>query len=88
MAHELECLAFIAAATGQAGRAAALFGAAEALRAALGAPMTVMEHREYEQAVAQLRAQTDPAIVEAAWARGRALTMEEAVAYALSEGGD
>ncbi len=47
--------------------------------------MSAIERREYEAAVAQLRAQAEPAIVEAAWARGRALTMEEAVAYALAE---
>lgn len=50
--------------------------------------MTVMERRESEAAVAQLRAQAEPAIVEAAWARGRALSMEEAVAYALAEGAE
>jgi tetratricopeptide (TPR) repeat protein len=83
MAHELECLAFIAAAIGQAERAAALFGAAEALREVLGTPMTAYERREYDQAVAQLRAQTNEATLKAAWARGRALSLEAAVAYAL-----
>jgi tetratricopeptide (TPR) repeat protein len=87
MAHELECLAFIAAASAHADaeRAAALFGAAEALREALGAPMTAYERREYDHAVAQLRAQTDEVTLTAAWARGRALSLDEAVAYALQE---
>jgi tetratricopeptide (TPR) repeat protein len=88
MAHELECLAFIAVATGQAERAAALFGAAEALREVLDTPMTAYERREYDQAVAQVRAQTEPALVEAAWARGRALTLDDAVKYALAEGSE
>jgi len=83
MAHELECLAFIATASDQRERGATLFGAAEALREALGAPMTAYERREYDQAVTQLRAQTEPAVVDAAWARVRALTLEAAVAYAL-----
>ena len=85
VAYELECLACIARAVGPAERAAQLFGAAEALRERIGSSMTPTERREYDQAVAQLRAQAEPALVEAAWARGRALTLEEAVAYALAK---
>ena len=88
MAHELECLAFIAAASGQPERGATLFGAAEALREALATPMTAYERREYDQTVAQLRAQTKEATLAASWARGRALTLEAAVSYALAGGGD
>lgn len=65
-----------------------LFGADEALSDQIGAPMTAMERREYDQAVAQLRARTEPALVEAAWARGRALGLDEAVAYALAAGSE
>ena len=45
-----------------------------------------MYRPEYDQAVVQLRARAEPAVMEAAWARGRALTMNEAVAYALAKG--
>ncbi|HEY6073938.1 MAG TPA: hypothetical protein VIV15_11230, partial [Anaerolineales bacterium] len=87
VAHELECLGFIAAAGGHAyaERAATLLGAAEALREAIGSPMTTSERREYDPVVAQLRAGAEQAPVEAAWARGRALTLDEAVVYALAE---
>jgi hypothetical protein len=85
VAYGLECLAYIAAATEQRERAAQLFGAAEALRERIGSTMSAIERREYEAAVAQLGAQAEPAIDEAAWARGRALTLEEAVTYALAE---
>jgi hypothetical protein len=83
IAHELECFGFIAGAQGQAGRAATLLGAAEALRAANGTPMTQMERGEYDQAVAQLRTQLAGADFEAAWAAGRAMSQDVAVAYAL-----
>jgi hypothetical protein len=59
----------------------------EALRDVRGTPMTVMEYWEYDQAVAQLRAQTDEATLTAAWARGGALTLDEAAQKALAEGG-
>ena len=52
--------------------------AAEAASAVLAG-----QRREYDAAVAQLRGQTEPATVEAAWGRGRALALEEAVQYAL-----
>jgi predicted ATPase/class 3 adenylate cyclase len=83
VAHELECFAFIAGAQGQPQRAAKLLGAAEALRAACEASMTQEEREEYEQAVSQLRAQTSQADFASAWAEGRALAMEDAIAYAL-----
>jgi hypothetical protein len=90
VAYELECLAGMAVADGPAStqRAATLFGAAEALRERIGSTMTVMERGEYDQAVANLRAGAEPAVVEAAWARGRALGLDQAVGYALAEGSE
>jgi hypothetical protein len=38
--------------------------------------------------VAQLRAQGDGGALNAAWAKGRAQSLEDAVQYALAEGGD
>ena len=84
MAHELECFAFIARAQGDFPRAARLLGAAEALREGVGVPMTGMERIEYDREVAALREQMAPADVDAAWAAGRKMTMDEAIAYALS----
>jgi tetratricopeptide (TPR) repeat protein len=84
IAHELECLAYIAAACGQGERAARLFGVAEALRESIGTPMTAYERREYDQALAQLRAQADEGALNAAWAKGRTLTLADAVQYGLA----
>ena len=88
LARELECLAFIAGATGQAERAARLLGAAEVLRETLSAPMSAIERREYDEQVAALRAHLPAPALEAAWAAGRALTRDEAVAYALQTAAD
>jgi len=85
VAHELECFAFIAGASGQNERSAKLFGAAEALRELIGSPMTPLERREYDQAVSNLRTQMGEAALAKAWAEGRALTMEQAIEYALEK---
>ncbi len=84
IAHQLECYAFIAGAQHQLIRAARLFGAAEALREALGTPMTALERTEYDREVAELRGQMDAKAYAANWAAGRAMTMEQAIAEALS----
>jgi non-specific serine/threonine protein kinase len=78
--HELECLGFIAAAQGRIARAARLLGAAEAQREALNVLMTPLERLEYDAVAGPLCAM--PAATTA-WAEGRRMTMEEAVAVAI-----
>ncbi len=68
--------------------AARLFGAAEALREAIRTALPGADRDDYERSVAALRAAMGDEAFEAAWAEGRAMTMEEAVAYALGEGDD
>jgi len=87
IAHELECLAMIAKAEEEDQRAAKLFGAAEVLRENIHLPMTSFEHVEYEREVNDLRANMDDATFTKAWAEGRALTMEQAIAFALESDG-
>jgi predicted ATPase/class 3 adenylate cyclase len=82
--HELECLAFIAVAQSHDQRAARLLGAAESLRAAYALPMTAFERAEYEAHVAQLRTQMGETELAKEWAGGQALSLDEAVAYALA----
>ena len=60
-------------------RAARLFGAAEALRETLGTQLLAFHRRSRDPGVAGLRAVLDGAAVEAAWAAGRGLTLEQAV---------
>ncbi|HLY25104.1 MAG TPA: adenylate/guanylate cyclase domain-containing protein [Aggregatilineales bacterium] len=83
IANQLECFAFIARAQDQFERTAKLLGAADLLRDATGAPMTDYERVEYDGEIAALRAQLDQPTFEAEWAAGRAMTMDEAVQYAI-----
>jgi non-specific serine/threonine protein kinase len=83
----LRGLARIAVLTNQLERAARLFGAAEALREAVGAAGP-RHHLRHDQAVAQVRAGLGDARFAEAWAAGRALPLHEAVAEALQAAGD
>jgi predicted ATPase/class 3 adenylate cyclase len=81
--QSLEYIASLAARQDQPARAARLFGAAEALRTAQGAPLSPVERAAYEHDVAAACAQLDETAFAAVWAEGRGLTMEQAIAYAL-----
>ena len=84
----LEGLAGVADGQDQAGRAARVWGAAEAQRERMGAPVPPAERARYAAAVAHTRAALGEAGYAAAWAEGRALTLEQAIAYALDERSD
>ena len=60
-----------------------MLGAAEALLEAIGAVMDPDDHMVYEQAVASARAQLSEEEFERARAEGRAMSMEQAIEYAL-----
>ena len=79
-------LAGMAAREGQAERAARLFGVADALSEKTGAGVSWSVLRSLnERDLASTREMLDSEAFEKAWAEGRAMTLEEAVAYALSE---
>jgi DNA-binding CsgD family transcriptional regulator len=82
IAECLEELAIISQRFGQTLQAARLFGAAEALREAIHSPSGMFDRAQYEQSVAELRAQLDADALAAAWSAGRALTLEQAIAEA------
>lgn len=84
IAHQLECFAFVAMAKHDLVRAARLFGAAEAIREVAEAAMVAVEGAEYDAAIGQLRDGLDATALASAWADGRRLTTDEAVALALS----
>ncbi len=76
-----------AAGANAARRAARLLGAADALLEASGIANAPTVHRvEIERNVAALRARLDETAFAAAWAEGRAMSLEQASAYALEEG--
>jgi hypothetical protein len=66
-------------------RAARLFGAGEALRERIGTPLPPSQRGQYDLLVESIRAQLDTVAFEKAWAEGHAMTLEQAVAYALKE---
>lgn len=81
------CLAGLAGAAGAKGRleqAARLYGAAESMREAIGASLPPVDRADYERNVALARAGLSEKAFAAAWAEGRAMTLEQAVEYALS----
>jgi predicted ATPase/DNA-binding SARP family transcriptional activator len=81
-----ECLAGLAAvalAQEDGARAARLWGAAEALRETAGVAMWAADQIEYERQLTMLRAGLDEPVLAAAWAAGRALPPEQAIAEEL-----
>ena len=82
-AEALEGLACSASARGEAERVAMLFGAAEALREAVGYRQEPREHALREPYLADARPQLSETRWDAAWAEGRRLGFEESIAYAL-----
>jgi hypothetical protein len=81
----LEGLAALAAAQAQPERAARLFGTAEGLREAMGAPLPPAERAEHDRSVAAVRTTLGEEAFAAAWAEGRAMSRDQAVAFALTE---
>lgn len=70
---------------GRVEQAAKLCGGAELLLDSIGARFESADHVAYEQTVASTRAQLDDATFAAAWAAGRAMPLEQAIAEALAE---
>jgi predicted ATPase/DNA-binding CsgD family transcriptional regulator len=87
VAHCLEGLASIAGAEGSIARAARLWGAEEALLEKIEAAVyTYVSDRSLHQSqVAAARSQLDEGAFKAAWAEGRAMSLEQAVEYALEQ---
>lgn len=87
VAQRLEVLGWCAAAAGLHERAATLMGAADAAWQVAGSTLTGLGHLQtgHQKFEAQLRKALDAAAFDAATRAGRALTLEQAVAYALHD---
>ena len=85
IAYNLLGLAGVAALRGQPLRAARLWGAAEALREAIGQPLSPYDYAnyDYEGYLDIARSRSDEVEWEAAWSEGRAMPLAQAVQYAL-----
>jgi hypothetical protein len=75
----LEGLAAMAAEQSELVWAAHLWGAAEALRDAIGTPIPPVYQLGYERAVAKADAQVGNEVFARAWAKGRTMTLEQAM---------
>jgi predicted ATPase/DNA-binding SARP family transcriptional activator len=71
---------------GQPLQAARFFGAREAIHESIGSKLDSGVQPIYASLVAQTRAMLDESAFGAAWAEGRAMTLDEAVEYAMNDG--
>jgi predicted ATPase/DNA-binding CsgD family transcriptional regulator len=81
-------LAILAGPLGQLGepeKGARLLGASVALMEEMGADFQPTDTHEYKKYKDDLRAKLDESTFKNAWAEGQAMTLEQAVAYALDE---
>lgn len=83
IAWGLEGMAAVWSALGEAVKGGRLFGASQALRELAGIPLMPGDRATYDRNVSAVRAQLDETTFAAEWANGQAMTMEQAVAYAL-----
>jgi hypothetical protein len=84
VARSLAELASVALAQARPERAARLFGAAEAMREMVNVPLPPADRVDYDRQLAVLRIDLDETTFAAAWAEGRAMTLEQAIEYALA----
>lgn len=84
--HVLAMSAGPVASQGNPQKAARCLGASEALLAIMGLGLQTIDQFEIERYVAAVKEQIDEATFEAAWAEGRAMSLEEAVSLVLGEG--
>lgn len=68
-------------------RAARLLGAAEAEHERMGTFLQPSNRPEYHRILAKVRGRLDDGLFQAAWAEGRDMTLEQALAYALEGAG-
>ena len=85
VAHQLECFGFLAMEEDQTERALKLFAAADALREKVRSPMTSEEQDYFDEQINVLHQKLDAQQFNQIWTTGRALTMEQALAFALEE---
>ena len=76
---------FLAIADEEPQRAVKLFSAADALRENAQLPMADYERIEYDQSMTQLRSMLAEKEFNALWAEGRAMTMNQAIQFAMDD---
>jgi non-specific serine/threonine protein kinase len=88
MAGSMEGLAAIAFASGEPSRAACIWGGSERLREEIGTPPVPSERHLHDMTVAAARATlADDVAFDRAWQKGRAMSLDGAIACALGNPG-
>ena len=82
-AEALEGFARVMISTGQAEAATRLLGAADTLRERMHALVPATQRADYDRSVAAAREALEPPVFGTAWTAGRAMSSEQAIAYAL-----
>jgi uncharacterized protein HemY len=82
IANLLDAFARLATAQNRMERAARLFGAADALRVSINASVPPLERKDHEEGVVAARDALGEEAFAAAWAAGKAMALEQAIAYA------
>jgi predicted ATPase/class 3 adenylate cyclase len=85
IAQSLVGLAELVQAHGQPERSVRLLGATEVLLESITGCLETLDRVVYDRTVAVVRAQLDEATLSAFWAEGRAMPLEQIIAYALGE---
>jgi hypothetical protein len=83
LARSLEGLAAVHSLQSEHRRAARIYGAAEALRETIGAPVNISLRPDYDYRVADSCRALGAMEFEAIWAEGRAMSLDQTVAFAL-----
>ncbi len=84
IAESMEGLARVALLSAAPGPAARIWGGADRLRKQIGAPTPPSERPRYDRQVAAARTAIGDGAFERAWAEGCAMTLEQAMEYALA----
>ena len=80
----LAALAGAAAKQGEIARAARLFGATEAVVERTATPLYQYDQNEFDRNVEDVRTHLGDEQIAAAWSAGRSMSLEEAIAYAMT----
>jgi tetratricopeptide (TPR) repeat protein len=83
VSHQLECFGFIALEKNEDERALQLFAAANVLREKHSTPMTPDEQLYFEEQLTSLREKMDENQFDSAWSKGRVMTMEQSIEFAV-----
>ncbi len=86
--ESLESFADLAAAEKRPRRAACLWGMADTVRKELGSPMRPSQLARHEEQVSLARSAMGDEVFAAAWGEGSAMTVEQAIEYALADSGN